>query len=195
MLPDPDLAINSAPDCDLADQKRGVRSDAPGNASRLQMAPIVRRNFLAIVGGFIAFARSQPAGAESGTGRSDQKRFSIAVPISRYISASDGTSWRNIAQGIASELVASDRFAPIESNLSHSEGTDPDTLPQFDKWRSTGAELLIIGRVTSWNRLLKVECRVWSVANGTQVFGQQYFTNPEDWRHVAHLIAEGILKN
>ena len=39
---------------------------------------------------------------------------------------------------------------------------------------------------------LRVEFRLWDVFAGQQMAGQQFFTSPENWRRVAHIIADAI---
>ena len=39
---------------------------------------------------------------------------------------------------------------------------------------------------------LKAEFRLWDVASGQQLTGQQYFTSPEYWRRIAHIISDQI---
>ena len=39
---------------------------------------------------------------------------------------------------------------------------------------------------------LKAEFRLWDVATGQQLTGQQYFTQPEYWRRIAHIISDQI---
>ena len=39
---------------------------------------------------------------------------------------------------------------------------------------------------------LKAEFRLWDVATGQQLAGQQYFTSPEYWRRIAHIISDQI---
>jgi len=48
-----------------------------------------------------------------------------------------------------------------------------------------GVEQLADGR-------LRTEFRLWDVFGGDQVAGQQFFTSPENWRRVAHIIADAI---
>ena len=39
---------------------------------------------------------------------------------------------------------------------------------------------------------LKAEFRLWDVNTGQQLTGQQYFTSPEYWRRIAHIISDQI---
>jgi TolB protein len=162
-------------------------------AFKSRMKPIGRRQFLANVCGFVSCARLRRAVAEGGTSDGEPKRFSIVVPA-----ASDRTDagWRDIAQGIASDLIASGRFLQIEADLSHPDEANPNPYapPPIERWRSTATEWLIIGRATRPDQRLKVEFRLWNVATGQQWLGQQYFTQPEQSQSVAHVCAQQILQ-
>ncbi len=39
---------------------------------------------------------------------------------------------------------------------------------------------------------LKAEFRLWDVVSGQQLTGQQYFTSPEYWRRIAHIVSDQI---
>ena len=39
---------------------------------------------------------------------------------------------------------------------------------------------------------LKAEFRLWDVLAGQQLAGQQYFTTPDNWRRIAHIISDAI---
>jgi len=157
------------------------------------MAPIARRQFLTVVGGYIACARSQHARADSGN--SNPKRFAIAVPAAADAPTAEGASWGDVAQGVAADLIASGRFVQIESDLSR-QITNVDAPPDFKKWRSTRAEWLIVGRVTKPDDLLVVSFVLWDVANGQQMLNVAYRVDREHLRLVVHLlIAPAMIKH
>jgi TolB protein len=55
------------------------------------------------------------------------------------------------------------------------------------------AQALVMGRVTrEGDGRLRTEFRLWDVFSGEQLIGQQFFTSPENWRRVAHIIADAI---
>ena len=39
---------------------------------------------------------------------------------------------------------------------------------------------------------LKVEFRLWDVSSGQQLTGQQYFTTPDNWRRIAHIVSDQV---
>ena len=55
------------------------------------------------------------------------------------------------------------------------------------------AQALVTGRMTRQpDGRLKAEFRLWDVFGGQQLTGQQYFTTPENWRRIAHIISDAI---
>src|SRR5262249_24031122 len=68
-----------------------------------------------------------------------------------------------------------------------------DAVPRFADWRVINAQALVTGRLTrQTDGRLKSEFRLWDVFAGQQLIGQQYFTTPDNWRRVAHIISDAI---
>ncbi|MEX2036320.1 MAG: Tol-Pal system protein TolB, partial [Xanthobacteraceae bacterium] len=68
-----------------------------------------------------------------------------------------------------------------------------DAVPRFADWRTINAQALVTGRMTRQSDgRLKTEFRLWDVAAGQQLTGQQYFTAPDNWRRIAHIISDAI---
>ena len=66
-------------------------------------------------------------------------------------------------------------------------------MPHFPNWRTINAQALVTGRVTRQSDgRLKAEFRLWDVLAGQQLAGQQYFTTPDNWRRIAHIISDAI---
>ena len=66
-------------------------------------------------------------------------------------------------------------------------------MPRFPDWRSVNAQALVTGAVTrQTDGRLKAEFRLWDVLAGQQLAGQQYFTTPDNWRRIAHIISDAI---
>ena len=60
-------------------------------------------------------------------------------------------------------------------------------------WKTINAQALVTGRMTrQGDGRLKAEFRLWDVNTGQQLTGQQYFTSPEYWRRIAHIISDQI---
>ena len=58
---------------------------------------------------------------------------------------------------------------------------------------SINAQALVTGRITrQGDGRLKAEFRLWDVFAGQQLAGKQYFTTPDNWRRIAHIISDAI---
>ncbi|NDV87211.1 Tol-Pal system protein TolB [Aurantimonas aggregata] len=98
-----------------------------------------------------------------------------------------------IAGVVAADLQRSGLFAPIEKAAFIQKGLTPDISPTFTDWTVINAQALVVGRVTpEADGRLRVEFRLWDTFAGQQLDGQQFYTNPENWRRVAHIIADAI---
>ncbi|MFZ1813986.1 MAG: Tol-Pal system beta propeller repeat protein TolB [Rhizobiaceae bacterium] len=100
---------------------------------------------------------------------------------------------RDIAGVVQQDLANSGLFRPIEKTAFIDKITSPDAVPRFEDWRVINAQALVIGRVSKEaDGRLKAEFRLWDVFASEQMIGQQFFTSPENWRRVAHIIADAI---
>ncbi|MCK5745705.1 MAG: Tol-Pal system protein TolB, partial [Oricola sp.] len=96
---------------------------------------------------------------------------------------------------IANDLKNSGLFAPIGKGAFIEKVSNPDVAPRFEDWRVINAQALVIGRVVEeGDGRLRAEYRLWDTFAGEQMAGEQYFTNRDNWRRVAHIIADAIYK-
>jgi TolB protein len=117
----------------------------------------------------------------------------IAIPNFIAGTPSDGEVGVGVSQVIANNLKRSGFFAPIDPAAFIEKITNIDAPPQFANWKTINAQALVTGRVTrQGDGRLKAEFRLWDVATGQQFAGQQYFTSPEYWRRIAHIISDQI---
>jgi TolB protein len=117
----------------------------------------------------------------------------IAIPEFVAGSPADTEQARAVTQIITSDLKRSGLFAPIDPAAFIEKITTIDTVPRFTDWRTINAQGLVTGRVTRQpDGRLKSEFRLWDVVGGTQLTGQQYFTSPDNYRRIAHIIADAI---
>jgi TolB protein len=66
-------------------------------------------------------------------------------------------------------------------------------MPTFQNWTAINAQALVTGAISrAPDGRLQVDFRLWDVFAGQQLTGQQFFTTPENWRRVAHIIADAI---
>ena len=84
-------------------------------------------------------------------------------------------------------------FAPLDPATFIEPIIDPDAAPRFADWRAINAQALVTGAVARQaDGRLRAEFRLWDVFAGQQMAGQQFFTSPDNWRRVAHIIADAI---
>jgi TolB protein len=98
-----------------------------------------------------------------------------------------------ISAVIMNDLKRSGVFAPIDKAAFVEKNINPDAMPKFDSWKVINAQALVTGRVLrDPSGRLKTEFRLWDTFAGQQLVGQQYFTDPNNWRRVAHIVADAI---
>jgi TolB protein len=102
---------------------------------------------------------------------------------------------RGIGRVIAADLERSGLFKPLDSRAFIQNNQAPGTLPRFGDWRVINAQALVQGRAQLVpDGRLKVEFRLWDVYAEQQMVGLAYFTVPDNWRRVAHIVSDAIYK-
>ena len=115
----------------------------------------------------------------------------LPIAITDFL-AKDGVG-KQISDVVAADLKRSGLFAPIDSKAFIEKITNPSAAPRFQDWRTINAQALVTGQVVKeGDGRLRAEFRLWDVFAGQQIIGQQYFTQPENYRRVAHIIADAI---
>ena len=101
----------------------------------------------------------------------------------------------DIASLIAGNLERSGLFKPIDKDAYLQKPGALQLQPRFQDWRVINAQALVNGsvKIQSDGRL-KVEFRLWDVFAEAQMTGLAYFTEPNNWRRVAHIISDAIYK-
>jgi TolB protein len=121
----------------------------------------------------------------------------IPIAITDFFGATgpDGTFGADIARVVAADLERSGLFKPIDSRAFIQTPESLRAQPRFGDWRVINAEALVTGTTTTEpDGRLKVEFRLWDVFGESQMTGLAYFSTPENWRRVAHIIADAIYK-
>ena len=115
------------------------------------------------------------------------------LPIAVTDFLSKDSIGKQISDVIAADLKRSGLFAPIDSKAFIEKIANPSVAPRFDDWRTINAQALVTGQVVKeGDGRLRAEFRLWDTFAGQQMIGQQYFTQPENYRRVAHIIADAI---
>lgn len=155
---------------------------------------LTRRAFMVATGSTLAALGAAPALAQRI--RVDPNEFQplpIAIPNFVPGSPADAQVGGDVTGVITNNLKRSGLFAPIDQAAFIERITNIDVAPQFANWKTINAQALVTGRMTrQGDGRLKAEFRLWDVGGGTQLTGAQYFTAPEYWRRIAHIISDQI---
>jgi TolB protein len=121
--------------------------------------------------------------------RGEFKPVSIAVTAF----AGDAASGAQATSIITNNFSRCAFLAPIDPKTFVEPIADPDAPPNMDSWRALNAQFVVTGRSgRSADGRLQTEFRLWDVATGQQVAGQQYVTDPNNSRRVAHIVSDAI---
>jgi TolB protein len=117
----------------------------------------------------------------------------IALPDFLAGSPPDAESARGISAIITANLKRSALFAPIDPAAYIEKVANTDVAPRFADWRAINAQALVTGRIArQGDGRIKAEFRLWDVFGGMQLAGQQYFSTPDNFRRIAHIISDAI---
>lgn len=98
-----------------------------------------------------------------------------------------------ISAVVEADLKRSGLFAPVNHGAFIDKNVNPDQAPNMQNWTVLNAQALVVGRINQEaDGRLRAEFRLWDTYAGQQMSGQQFYTQPENWRRVAHIIADAI---
>jgi TolB protein len=148
--------------------------------------------WLAIVLGLIA----RPAGAVLELDITEGVLEPLPIAVSEFAGDTSVAQQRGreIADVISADLERSGLFRPIDRRAFIQSPEQLRGLPRFADWRLINAEALVTGAVTGGEQdgMLDVEFRLWDVFAGVQMRGLRFATTSDNWRRVAHQIADAI---
>ena len=102
---------------------------------------------------------------------------------------------RRISHVIRTDLARSGLFDPIDEKAFIEVERSLETVPRFQNWRILNAQAMVQGRVAVLSDgRMKVQFRLWDVFAEAQMTGLAYFTEPGNWRRVAHIISDAIYR-
>jgi TolB protein len=155
--------------------------------------PIDRRKLL--VCGAAGLLAPSLARAQSRVTVTEGNVAPLPIAIPNFIGGGPGDAdvGAGVTQVITNNLKRSGLFNTIDQAAYIEHITNIDVAPQFQSWKTINAQALVTGRVTRQSDgRLKAEFRLWDVPSGQQLAGQQYFTGPDYWRRIAHIISDQI---
>jgi TolB protein len=158
------------------------------------MTPIIRSR-LTLALAFLAFVLAvSPARAELHIDITRGQVAPLPIAIPNFAGGAN-TYAQDITQVLAADLQRSGLFQPIDPKAF----VDPDaatrTPPRYNDWRVINAQALVTGDAALQpDGKLQVEFRLWDVFAEQQLTGLRYTTTPQNWRRIAHIIADSIYK-
>ncbi len=115
------------------------------------------------------------------------------LPIAIPDFMGDPQAGPNIAGVVRADLERSGLFRPLDQKGFVEHITDINKVPTFASWRSITAQGLVTGQVAMQpDGRLRVDFRLWDVYGESQMLGLQFFTTPENWRRIAHMVSDAI---
>jgi len=119
----------------------------------------------------------------------------IAIPSFAGGQPNDQQVGRDVAQVVCADLERSGLFQPLDARAFIQQITDPNTPPRFGDWRLINAQALVTGGAeTQPDGRLRVQYRLWDVIAGEQLDGYAYTSTAQNWRGLAHIVADAIYK-
>lgn len=98
-----------------------------------------------------------------------------------------------IHEVIAADLDRSGLFKIIPQNSYIETLSSIDQRPQFVDWQAIKAQSLVQSQITELpGEKLKVDFRLWDVAASQQLLGKSFTSTKDNWRRIAHVVADAI---
>ena len=118
------------------------------------------------------------------------------LPIAIMLTGSDASGnnlGQQISKVVSADLERSGYFKPIDPNAFIQTSLDVNVQPSYADWRTINAQALANGvaRVDADGRL-QVDFRLWDTFGEKQLLGQSLTATPDNWRRIAHKIADAI---
>jgi TolB protein len=119
-----------------------------------------------------------------------------ALPNFTGATPTDTQIGRDITQVISADLERSGLFRPLDpKSFIQDAAALRGQPPRFPDWKLINAQALVTGGTEMQpDGRLKVEFRLWDVFSEAQLTGLAYFTTPQNWRRIAHIVADAIYK-
>ncbi|MGE0339750.1 MAG: Tol-Pal system beta propeller repeat protein TolB [Xanthobacteraceae bacterium] len=159
-------------------------------------AQLSRRNLLLAAGSTAALALGAPRLSLAQT-RVDITRGTVQplpIAITEFVGGQgEQDTGRGISGVITNNLRRSGLFAPVDPAAFIERINNIDVAPRFQDWRVINAQTLVTGRVIrQGDGRFSVAFRLWDISAGQYMIGQQFLTQPENWRRIAHIISDLI---
>ena len=144
--------------------------------------------------GFVAAGGAARAELHLDLTRGKIEPMPIAIPD--FAGANAGAqAARDITQVVSADLERSGLFLPLDPRSFIDKDAATHSPPRYGDWRIINAQALVTGSVeVQGDGRLAVEFRLWDVFQEQQLTGLRYTTTQQNWRRIAHIMADAIYK-
>jgi TolB protein len=116
----------------------------------------------------------------------------VPIAVTTFAGDEQGSGLTSI---VTNNFKRSVFLQPINPASFPEQVSNPDVAPKADAWRAINAQFVVTGRTGRGpDGRLQTEFRLWDVSTGQQVAGQQYVTDPNNSRRIAHIISDAIFE-
>jgi TolB protein len=158
------------------------------------MSPsFTRRSSLALLGSVAAMPLlPAPTRAQEGSLTIRGGQFKpVVIAVTSF--QGEGDLGAKLSSIITNNFRRSVYLAPIDPHSFPEQSENPDQPPNFDVWKTVNAQFVVTGRAgRSADGRLQTDFRLWDTNSGQQVAGQEYVTDPNNSRRVAHLVSDAV---
>src|SRR5665213_1907876 len=150
------------------------------------------KKFLVLLAVLAAFsAASLPARAALQVDVTQGNAQPLPIAIPDFLG--DPNTGANVAGVVRADLERSGLFRPLDQKGFVEHVTNINAVPNFGSWRAITAQGLVTGQVVQQpDGRLRVDFRLWDIYGESQMLGLQFFTTPENWRRIAHMVSDAI---
>ena len=122
-----------------------------------------------------------------------RKPMPIAFPEMIHDGFFVGRYASQIRDVVIADLERSGLFRLVKERSYIQEFSSMEQEPNFIDWKAVNAQALIQSAISEVDaKTLRVEFRLWDVYAEDQIVGQSFTTTKDNWRRVAHVMADAI---
>jgi TolB protein len=141
----------------------------------------------------LTFAALAPALARAQTEVEINQGAVQPLPIAIPNLGGPGHVGADITGVVSADLERSGLFKPLDAATFPEKNLDINLLPKFDAWKAIGAQAMVNGLAAlAPDGRLTVDFRLYDTGQQIQLVGMQFTATPDNWRRVAHKIADAI---
>ena len=153
----------------------------------------MKLRLLALVFGCLAWSATAKAELRIDVSGAMREPMPVAFPEMIHNGFFVGRYASQIRDVVIADLERSGLFSIINERSYIQEFKSMDEEPVFIDWKALNAQALIQSSVVEVDsNNLRVEFRLWDVYTETQMKGQSFTTTKDNWRRVAHVMADAI---